>query len=149
MVCVGEDVAETGRVHHVPSAKIHYLAQSPLCQQQLELQACLTRSCCMLLRVVPTPHHCRCPLAVYLFLRWLYARIGITSRPIGSSNQQYQPVPQHVKQGVLAFVHADCDDVGTESSHGGGAQLELTDCPSGHSGGGETREIKLKGLHQM
>lgn len=93
--------------------------------------------------------------AVYLFMRWAYARAGITSPAANSSSshQQYQPVGQFTKQG--AFPHSDSGDTANGSEHYLiESQLELADFPShsgtgGGSSGGGARDARSKGLHRM
>jgi hypothetical protein len=93
---------------------------------------------------------------VYLFMRWAYARAGITSPSanISSSHQQYQAVGgQFTKQG--AFPHSDSGDTANGSDHYLiESQLELADFPSGSgsgggSSGGGARDVRSKGLHRM
>lgn len=78
--------------------------------------------------------------AVYLFLRWVYARAGITTKADSSSSAQYyQPVGLATKQGAIAFVHTDAADSANErDNYLIESQLELADYPS-HSGGGSSR----------
>lgn len=90
--------------------------------------------------------------AVYLFLRWVYARAGITSHApysssdishISTNQQPYQAVPSHTthnplfpKQGALAFVHSDSGDTANGSDHFLiESQLEMSD----YAGSGAAR----------
>lgn len=92
--------------------------------------------------------------AVYLFLRWVYARAGITSRA-GSSN--YQAVPHFPKQqaGPLAFMHSDSADTANGSDHYLiESQLEMSDYPTHHSSNGGSSSGSIgrdnrKGGHAM
>jgi hypothetical protein len=92
-------------------------------------------------------------------MRWVYARVGITTSTPGSAHhQQYQPLgpvqQQFNKQGALAFVHSDTGDTTNGSdNYLIESQLELTDYPS-HSGsggssssGGGSRDARSKGMH--
>jgi len=94
--------------------------------------------------------------AVYLFLRWVYARAGITAK--SSTNQHYQAVPQYPKQGpggAPAFLH--CESVDTANGSDQyliESQLELADYPAHHassvsSTGGGARDARSKGVHAM
>lgn len=90
-------------------------------------------------------------------MRWLYARVGITTSAPGSAQQQYQPLgpqQQFNKQGALAFVHCDTGDTANGSdNYLIESQLELTDYPShcgsggSSSSGGGSRDVRGKGMH--
>jgi uncharacterized membrane protein YgcG len=86
-------------------------------------------------------------VAVYLFLRWVYARAGITTKADSSSSAQYyQPVGLATKQGVIAFVHTDADDSANgRDTYLTESRLELADWQS-HSGGGSSRSHSGAGV---
>lgn len=99
---------------------------------------------------------CLGTFTVYLFLRWVYARAGITAK--SSTNQHYQAVPQYPKQGpggAPAFLH--CESVDTANGSDQyliESQLELADYPAHHassvsSTGGGARDARSKGVHAM
>jgi hypothetical protein len=96
--------------------------------------------------------------AAYLFLRWVYARAGITAKAAGSglAAQQYQPVPHFTKQGALAVV-SDCGDTANGSdSYLIESHLEMSDYPrhhqnsgSGSSSGGGSRDSRPRASHAL
>jgi hypothetical protein len=96
---------------------------------------------------------------VYLFLRWVYARAGITTKAGSSSSAQYyQPVGLATKQGAIAFVHTDADDSANgRDNYLTESRLELADWHShsgagsnrSHSGAGGLRDAHSRGLHDV
>jgi hypothetical protein len=106
----------------------------------------------------PLPVLCKFLCTAYLFLRWVYARAGVTAKVSGTSlaQQQYQPVPQFTKQGALAVV-SDCGDTANGSdSYLIESHLEMSDYPrhqynsgSGSSSGGGSRDSRPRGSHAL